>query len=795
MGDGDRRRRRRSRSSGCSSCSAPPSARRREPRDAARRARRERTDQRLGGDGGARGGVARGRRSRSSRRPRARSRCATGCGCRSPAATTSPPAAGSASGSPPRVGVQLAQPERPVVCVLGEGSAQYGITALWTAAAYRVPVTFLVLRNEEYMILKWFAELEQVDGRPGLDLKGLDVASVARGLRGALRRRSYGPRGARRGAARGDRRARTARGWCRCRSPPGCGWSRAAVTAGRVTALGADVRRIAPAGGTRRSATAPPTGSPHGTPEPLRGELLASARPRPGPPPARSTSSATPPTRARTARSRGRWRSRATSPTCGGCSRWRAAAARRSSSAPAARASTGRPRPTASWSTSAATGSARRSRTAGRPRAGPAGRAARARQPACSPATAGALGPDPASTDIACVGRRGRQQLRRDALRRPRRLLQHACSAMTFVLANGTVIDTAAPDAEARLRRRRPELARGLSRSARSCSPTRSCASASRASSRSRTRPATGCARSSTPTTPLEIFRRLIVGSEGTLAFVAEAVFETVPLRPHTTLVAGATSRTSTRPPSGARAGRGRREGDRADGRPDADRRRLEHARHARALEGAAARVGGAAGRVPRRRRSTSSTSPRRRRSRSWPASELLGGAALHARARARSEMLWHVREGMHGLLAAMRAPGRAADHRGRVRAARAGRRRRPRTCRRLLGKHGFLHGRRRPRLGRQPALPADAELRRARRPRALRRLHARAGRADRRQVRRLAEGRARHRREHGPLRRARVGREGDRDDVAGQAARRPGRDPRARRRCSTATRAPTCAT
>jgi benzoylformate decarboxylase len=77
------------------------------------------------------------------------------------------------------VGVQLAQPERPVVCVLGEGSAQYGITALWSAAAYRVPVTFLVLRNEEYMILKWFAELEGARGAPGLDLKGLDVASVA----------------------------------------------------------------------------------------------------------------------------------------------------------------------------------------------------------------------------------------------------------------------------------------------------------------------------------------------------------------------------------------------------------------------------------------------------------------------------------------------------------------------------------------------------------------------------------------------------------------------------------------
>jgi benzoylformate decarboxylase len=79
------------------------------------------------------------------------------------------------------VGVQLAQPTRPVVCVLGEGSAQYGITALWSAVAYKLPVTFLVLRNQEYMILKWFAAFEQVSGAPGLDLPGLDVAAVARG--------------------------------------------------------------------------------------------------------------------------------------------------------------------------------------------------------------------------------------------------------------------------------------------------------------------------------------------------------------------------------------------------------------------------------------------------------------------------------------------------------------------------------------------------------------------------------------------------------------------------------------
>jgi benzoylformate decarboxylase len=77
------------------------------------------------------------------------------------------------------LGVQLAQPQRQVVCVLGEGSAQYAITAFWTAAAYSIPVKFLVLRNNEYSILKWFATLESVTGAPGLDLPQLDVAATA----------------------------------------------------------------------------------------------------------------------------------------------------------------------------------------------------------------------------------------------------------------------------------------------------------------------------------------------------------------------------------------------------------------------------------------------------------------------------------------------------------------------------------------------------------------------------------------------------------------------------------------
>jgi len=86
------------------------------------------------------------------------------------------------------LGVQLAQPERPVVCVVGEGSAQYAIQGFWTASAYSVPVTFLVLRNEEYAILKWFGMLENVSGAPGLDLPKLDVASVAEGYGVSARR-------------------------------------------------------------------------------------------------------------------------------------------------------------------------------------------------------------------------------------------------------------------------------------------------------------------------------------------------------------------------------------------------------------------------------------------------------------------------------------------------------------------------------------------------------------------------------------------------------------------------------
>jgi benzoylformate decarboxylase len=79
------------------------------------------------------------------------------------------------------VGVQLAQPDRPVVCVLGEGSVQYAVSGFWTAVAYDAPITFLIVRNNEYGILKWFAQAENVEGAPGLDLPQLETARIAEG--------------------------------------------------------------------------------------------------------------------------------------------------------------------------------------------------------------------------------------------------------------------------------------------------------------------------------------------------------------------------------------------------------------------------------------------------------------------------------------------------------------------------------------------------------------------------------------------------------------------------------------
>jgi benzoylformate decarboxylase len=57
-------------------------------------------------------------------------------------------------GLPASVGVSMANPQRPVVCYSGDGSAMYSIQALWTAAHHKLPLTVVIVNNGGYRIIK-----------------------------------------------------------------------------------------------------------------------------------------------------------------------------------------------------------------------------------------------------------------------------------------------------------------------------------------------------------------------------------------------------------------------------------------------------------------------------------------------------------------------------------------------------------------------------------------------------------------------------------------------------------------
>jgi D-lactate dehydrogenase len=144
------------------------------------------------------------------------------------------------------------------------------------------------------------------------------------------------------------------------------------------------------------------------------------------------------------------------------------------------------------------------------------------------------LGPDPASTDIATVG--GVIANNSGGMRcGTTRDSYSTVRSLTFVLPSGTTIDSAAPGAAERFEAEEPELAAGLA-SIRD-EIRADAALRERIRSKFAIKNTTGyrlCAFLDAEE-PLEIFRRLLVGSEGTLAFVSEAVFETVPLPSRTT--------------------------------------------------------------------------------------------------------------------------------------------------------------------------------------------------------------------------------------------------------------------
>jgi len=57
-------------------------------------------------------------------------------------------------GMPNPIGIKLARPDKPVLSVVGDGSALYTIQALWTAAHHKIPVTWVIVNNASYRILK-----------------------------------------------------------------------------------------------------------------------------------------------------------------------------------------------------------------------------------------------------------------------------------------------------------------------------------------------------------------------------------------------------------------------------------------------------------------------------------------------------------------------------------------------------------------------------------------------------------------------------------------------------------------
>lgn len=92
---------------------------------------------------------------------------------------------------PGAIGVSLAHPGRPVVAAVGDGSAMYSVQALWTAAHFGLPITYLIINNRGYRIIKdRLVSMRNSNRFVGMDIARpeIDFIAVAQGLGMAARR-------------------------------------------------------------------------------------------------------------------------------------------------------------------------------------------------------------------------------------------------------------------------------------------------------------------------------------------------------------------------------------------------------------------------------------------------------------------------------------------------------------------------------------------------------------------------------------------------------------------------------
>jgi benzoylformate decarboxylase len=82
---------------------------------------------------------------------------------------------------PAAIGLRMAEPDRPVLAVVGDGSSLYAIQSLWSAARYRVGVLFVVLANGRYAVMDRLAERAGEAG-PWPSFEAIDLSAMARSL-------------------------------------------------------------------------------------------------------------------------------------------------------------------------------------------------------------------------------------------------------------------------------------------------------------------------------------------------------------------------------------------------------------------------------------------------------------------------------------------------------------------------------------------------------------------------------------------------------------------------------------